>query len=67
MVEGEKSLISVGNVKVFFLIIVIFWVLEVWRGFFEEMVVRLFKKCGISNFIDGIKDDILWEEDVNFE
>ena len=28
------------------------------------MVSRPFKKCGISNAIDGTEDDILWEEDL---
>ena len=27
------------------------------------MVSRSFKKCGISNAIDGSEDDILWEDD----
>ena len=31
------------------------------------MVARSFKKCGISNSIDGTGNDILWEEDANPE
>ena len=27
------------------------------------MVSRSFKKCGISNAIDGSEDDILWKDD----
>ena len=27
------------------------------------MVSQSFKKCGISNAIDGSEDDILWEDD----
>lgn len=41
------------------------WVLEAWRGLPKEMVARSFKKCGISNSIDGTEDDILWEEEAN--
>lgn len=29
------------------------------------MVAGSFKKCGISNSIDGTEDDILWEEEAN--
>ena len=29
------------------------------------MVTRSFKKCGISNSINGTEDDILWEEEAN--
>jgi len=43
------------------------WVLEAWRSLPEEMVARSFKKCGISNSIDGTEDDILLEEDANPE
>jgi len=25
--------------------------------------VRTFKKCGISNALDGTEDDIIWEEE----
>ena len=43
------------------------WVLEAWRGLPKEMVAWSFKKCGISNSIDGTEDDILWEEEANPE
>ena len=43
------------------------WVLEAWRGLPEEMVTQSFKKCGISNSINGTEDDILWEEEANPE
>ena len=29
----------------------------------EESIVRSFKKCRISNALDGSEDDILWEDD----
>ena len=61
MVEGDKSLTPEGNAKAPSL------VLDEWRGLPEEMVARSFKKCGISNSIDGTEDDILWEEDANPE
>lgn len=67
MVEGEKSLTPAGNVKAPSLTTVTSWVLEAWCGLPEEMVARSFKKCGISNSIDGTEDDILWEEDTNPE
>ena len=66
MVKREKSLTPMGNVKAPSLTTVTFWVLEAWCGLPEEMVAR-FKKCGISNSIDGTEDDILWEEDTRQE
>ena len=29
----------------------------------ESIIVRYFKKCCISNALDGSEDDILWEDD----
>ena len=29
----------------------------------KEMVERSFKKCGISNALDGTEDDLVWEEE----
>jgi len=29
----------------------------------ESIIVRPFKKCCISNALDGSEDDILWEDD----
>ena len=29
----------------------------------ESIIIRYFKKCCISNVLDGSEDDILWEDD----
>ena len=29
----------------------------------ESIIVRYFKKCCISNALDGSEDDVLWEDD----
>ena len=34
-----------------------------WKAIPESIIVRSFKKCGISNALDGSEDDILWEDD----
>jgi len=34
-----------------------------WKAIPESIIVRSFKKCCISNALDGSEDDILWEED----
>jgi hypothetical protein len=30
----------------------------------DSIIVRSFKKCCISNALDGSEDDIVWEDDV---
>ena len=39
------------------------WVKELWQELSKEMVERSFKKCGISNALDGTEDDLVWEEE----
>ena len=34
-----------------------------WKAIPESIIFRSFKKCCISNALDGSEDDILWEED----
>jgi hypothetical protein len=34
-----------------------------WKAIPESIIVRSFKKCCISNALDGSDDDILWEDD----
>ena len=38
------------------------WVKKAWDLIPKEMVIKSFKKCGISNELDGTEDDILYEE-----
>jgi hypothetical protein len=43
---------------------VAWWVLAAWKGIPESIIVRSFKKCRISNALDGSEDDIVQEDDV---
>ena len=43
------------------------WVKEAWSEIALDIVVRSFKKCGISNAMDGTEDDMLWEDDLTAE
>lgn len=42
--------------------IVFEWVKSSWDTVKTKIVVKAFKKCGISKSLDGNKDDILFEE-----
>ncbi|CAG8816370.1 510_t:CDS:1, partial [Cetraspora pellucida] len=35
----------------------------VWDDISAEMIIKLFKKCGISNELDGTEDDLLYNSD----
>jgi len=37
------------------------WVSAAWKAMLGSIIIRSFKKCCISNALDGSEDDILWE------
>ena len=39
------------------------WVSAAWKATPDSIIIRSFKKCCISNALDGSEDDILWEDD----
>ena len=39
------------------------WMSAAWNAIPKSILVRSFKKCCISNALDGSEDDILWEDD----
>ncbi|KAG7157211.1 Pogo transposable element-like 57 [Homarus americanus] len=38
-----------------------------WNDINVETVIKSFKKCGISNSMDGMEDDMLWEDEDETE
>ena len=39
------------------------WVLSAWTRIPAELVEKSFKKCCISNALDGTEGDLLWDDD----
>lgn len=39
------------------------FIIKAWEKVKTESVIKSFKKCCISNALDGTEDDILWEDD----
>ena len=37
------------------------WILSAWDSISEDTIIRSFKFTGISNAIDGTKNDFIWE------
>ena len=37
------------------------WVIKTWDGVKPEVIIKSFKKCGISNAMDGKEDDAIFE------
>ena len=61
MVSGEEFTKS-GAMKRPGLSLVVQWVKEAWESISDDIIIRSFKKCGISNAMDGTEDDILHED-----
>ncbi len=40
------------------------WILEAWAEIPKEMIVKSFKKCGISNAMDGSEDDLFGQDET---
>ena len=61
--SGEKTFTPGGQLRAASLVTVCQWVKESWQELSKEMVECYFKKCGISNALDGTEDDLVWEEE----
>ena len=61
--RGQKVILVRQQRKAASLVTVCQWVKELWQELSKEMVERSFKKCGISNALDGTEDDLVWEEE----
>uniref|UniRef100_A0A671XB87 HTH CENPB-type domain-containing protein n=1 Tax=Sparus aurata TaxID=8175 RepID=A0A671XB87_SPAAU len=38
------------------------WILQAWADVSSESIINGFKRCCISNLMDGSKDDLMWED-----
>ena len=43
--------------------VVAHWVSSTWTSIPAELVAKSFKMCCISNALDGMEDDLLWDDD----
>ena len=66
MSSGQFSYTKGGNLRKPEYNIICKWILEAWAEIPKEMIVKSFKKCGISNAMNGSEDD-LFEQDEKEE
>lgn len=65
MEQGEQALTPTGRLKRASLSQLARWIRDAWLAIPDDMVVRAFKKCGISSDLNGTEDDMLWEDSDN--
>lgn len=63
MAVGNFDLTKDGNIKKPGYNVICNWILEAWDSIPKEMVIKSFKKCGISNSMDGMEDHMIYESD----
>lgn len=64
MINGEHFFTRNGNLKKPSIRNLCEWILQAWEQISPQSIVAGFKKCCISNALDGSEDDLLWEIEV---
>lgn len=62
-IREDQTLTPSGRIKRPSASLIAEWVSAAWYDLPHSMVVRAFKKCSLSNALDGTEDDILWEDE----
>ncbi|EEC16950.1 POGO family transposase, putative [Ixodes scapularis] len=65
MRSGEPEVTPAGRLKRASPALLSVWIAEAWACIPEALVCRAFKKCSISNALDGTEDEVLWEDISN--
>ena len=67
MIEGEKTYTKGGRMRKVDVPTICSWIVKVWDKLSPKIIRQAFLKCCISNNMDGIEDEIIWEEYSNGE
>lgn len=62
MSNGGAGYTTSGNLRRAKISDVCKWVKRAWENISDDIIIRSFKKCGISNDLDGSEDDLVYEE-----
>jgi len=65
MMDGAHTFTATGRQRKVEMPTICEWILEAWNEIPIKSVVKSFKKCSISNALDGTEDDIIWEDEDN--
>ncbi|GFW90844.1 hypothetical protein TNCV_2418381 [Trichonephila clavipes] len=65
MLEEKKSFTKEGQMRHASLEIVFEWIIKAWNEIKPSLIQKPFKKCSISNSLDGTEDDYLFMEESN--
>jgi hypothetical protein len=63
MAAGEHEFTPTGKIKRTDVEQLCEWIRQAWACISPALIEKSFKKCSISNNLDGIEDDYLWDSD----
>ena len=67
LLSGNHALTPTGKIQKPSVRLLCEWILHAWDAIPSQSIIDGFKKCCISNALDGSEDDVLWEEPVEAE
>ena len=67
LLEADLALTPSSKIKKPSVTLLCEWIRASWSTISSESIIKGFKKCCISNALDGSEDDVLWEEDKEWE
>ena len=65
MFSGVHSFTNSGNIRKPDLALIVNWIKESWDAVDPAVMKHGFKKCCLTNAMDGSEDDILWQDDMD--
>ena len=64
---GEHTYTPGGRMRKPTIKLMLKWISDAWENLLETIIIKSFKKTGISNELDGTEDDLTWESDEDEE
>ncbi len=64
MSSGQFTYTKGENLKKLDYSIICKQILEAWVEILKKMIIKSFKKCGISNAMDGLEDDLFGQDET---
>lgn len=63
LLAGNHALTPTGKIKKPSVTVLCQWIKAAWDKVSPEVIIKGFKKCCISNAMDGSEDSVMWEDD----
>jgi hypothetical protein len=59
--EGAHTFTAAGRMRKPELTYICQWIVDAWQEIDPSIIIHAFKKCCISNAMDGSEDDVVWD------